>query len=127
MQSMRATLIATDSTLELHNSASFIPYADLFIYVRAGRAFLRREDGKVQAGENGDRGINGDDLKQWVQRQPGGNTGVGERRRRSCLGLRSMSADAITPSCDSDVLNNECAHGLVCLLILSRCHILTCM
>ena len=131
MQSMHATLIATDSTLELHNSASFIyvccRFICLFIGARAGRAFLRREDGKVQAGENGDRGINGDDLKQWVQRQPGGNTGVGERRRRSCLGLRSMSADAITPSCDSDVLNNECAHGLVCLLILSRCHILTCV
>ena len=87
MQSMHATLIATDSTLELHNSASFIPYADLFIYVRAGRAFLRREDGKVQAGENGESGINGDDLKQWVKRQPGGETGGGREAAEKLLGL----------------------------------------
>eukprot|EP01043_Picozoa_sp_COSAG02_P011996 COSAG02_NODE_453_length_22025_cov_16.179923_8_plen_320_part_00 len=34
----------------------------------SGRAFLRREDGKIQAGVNGQDGINGDDLKQFVKR-----------------------------------------------------------
>jgi hypothetical protein len=34
----------------------------------SGRAFLRREDGDVQAGVNGQGGINGDDLKQFIKR-----------------------------------------------------------
>ncbi len=34
----------------------------------SGRAFLRREDGDIQAGANGQDGINGDDLKQFVKR-----------------------------------------------------------
>ena len=38
----------------------------------SGRAFLRREDGEIQAGVNGEAGINGDDLKQYLNRQGGG-------------------------------------------------------
>ena len=51
----------------------------------SGRAFLRREDGDVQAGVNGQDGINGDDLKQFVKRtdeDPATVVDVGRRNTR---------------------------------------------
>ena len=48
----------------------------------SGRAFLRRDDGDVQAGVNGQDGINGDDLKQFVRRSGQDPTTVVDVGRR---------------------------------------------